>query len=177
MARAHLNRRTLRIFHVGHTEGRRSDCNAALMQTRDDMQTQICSFEFFLVSLWKDATTTREHTRECSHFNNKRSPFMLARSQCLFLTHTSQDWGREQEVHKHAFLTSHNHHSQSTTSPSSWISAHTVSRAESISSYIYKTISRLLPEGVSGKSTPNTALASSYRERQREGVVMMLADS
>lgn len=31
--------------------GRRSDCNAALMQTRDDMQSQICSFKSILVSV------------------------------------------------------------------------------------------------------------------------------
>lgn len=35
--------------------------------------------------------TTQEHTREYCHLKNKRPPFMLARSQCLFFNHSSQD--------------------------------------------------------------------------------------
>lgn len=53
----------MRIFHVGQTEGRRSNCNAALMQTGHDMQTQIRSFNFFQVSLWKDIPLTMQQQR------------------------------------------------------------------------------------------------------------------
>ena len=37
---------------------------------------------------------------------------MLARSHCLFLTRAGQDWGREEEVHKHGLLTPYNRHSE-----------------------------------------------------------------